>query len=122
MQDKGVGVFAEFPLRALQLWGGDLPARDMTDSNWIFPRSSEGRRMSVVLCFFMSSALPVAAATATDLSVIQAAPPACLVGAGPGARHTECPRGPSDLRWTSPGERARIDAIWPVFPADFSRP
>ena len=25
MQDKGVGVFAEFPLRPLDLWGGDLP-------------------------------------------------------------------------------------------------
>ena len=57
MQDKGVGVFAEFARRALELRGGHLPALGQRDSNPIArirectPCSESSRRVPFSSCF-----------------------------------------------------------------------
>ncbi len=79
MQDKGVGVFAEFPLWALDLWGGDLRGPRRVDSNWIARDSGRPERVRIVLGIFTLGAFPLGAANAFDLRVNQVGPPACLV-------------------------------------------
>ena len=69
MQDKRGGGLAEFPLWALDLWGGDLCAFRRVDSNWISRDSGRPERVRIVLGIFTLSAVLLGAASAFDLRV-----------------------------------------------------